>query len=74
MPFKFQGTDFLHFDSLLSEDELLVRANTRAFIEDNLIPIIEDCARDGRFPANSSAPWASSAFTEPPSTATAAPA
>jgi glutaryl-CoA dehydrogenase len=50
MAFKFQGPDFLQFDSLLSDDELLVRANTRAFIEDNLIPIIEDCARDGRFP------------------------
>jgi glutaryl-CoA dehydrogenase len=50
MAFKFQGTDFIQFDSLLSEDELLVRANTRAFIEDNLIPIIEQCARDGRFP------------------------
>jgi glutaryl-CoA dehydrogenase len=50
MAFKFQGTDFLQFDSLLSEDELLVRANTRAFIEDNLVPIIEHCARDARFP------------------------
>ena len=45
----FAGVDFLEFDSLLSEDELLVRANTRAFIEDNLIPIIEQCARDGRY-------------------------
>ncbi|HEY4381523.1 MAG TPA: acyl-CoA dehydrogenase family protein [Acidobacteriaceae bacterium] len=50
MAFRFQGVDFIEFDSLLSEDELLVRANTRAFIEDNLIPIIEDCNRDGRFP------------------------
>ena len=50
MPFKFQGVDFIGFDSLLSEDELLVRANTRAFIEDKLIPIIEQCNRDGRFP------------------------
>jgi glutaryl-CoA dehydrogenase len=50
MAFKFQGTDFIQFDSLLSEDELLVRANTRAFIEDNLIPIIEQCNNDGRFP------------------------
>jgi glutaryl-CoA dehydrogenase len=50
MAFKFQGVDFLQFDSLLSEDELLVRANTRAFIEDKLIPIIEQCNRDGRFP------------------------
>ncbi|NYF80577.1 acyl-CoA dehydrogenase family protein [Granulicella arctica] len=50
MAFKFQGVDFIEFDSLLSEDELLVRANTRAYIEDNLIPIIEQCNRDGRFP------------------------
>jgi glutaryl-CoA dehydrogenase len=50
MAFKFQGTDFIQFDSLLSEDELLVRANTRAFIEDNLIPIIEQCNNEGRFP------------------------
>ena len=50
MAFKFQGVDFLAFDSLLSEDELLVRTNTRSFIEDKLVPIIESCNRDGRFP------------------------
>jgi glutaryl-CoA dehydrogenase len=50
MALKFQGVDFIEFDSLLSQDELLVRTNTRAFIEDNLIPIIEQCNRDGRFP------------------------
>jgi len=50
MAFKFQGVDFLEFDSLLSEDELLVRTNTRSFIEDKLIPVIESCNRDGRFP------------------------
>lgn len=50
MAFKFQGVDFIQFDSLLSEDELLVRANTRTFIEDNLIPVIEQCNLDGRFP------------------------
>src|SRR5580658_3506693 len=50
MAFKFQGVDFIEFDSLLSPDELLVRASTRDFIEDNVIPIIEQCNRDGRFP------------------------
>ncbi len=50
MPFKFQGVDFLAFDSLLSEDEILVRTNTRSFIEDKLVPLIESCNRDGRFP------------------------
>jgi glutaryl-CoA dehydrogenase len=50
MGFKFQGFDFLHLDGSFSEDELLVRKTTRDFVEDNLIPIIEDCFRDGRFP------------------------
>src|SRR6202023_2688473 len=50
MAFKFQGVDFIQFDSLLSDDELIVRASTRAFVEDNLIPNIEQCNRDGRFP------------------------
>jgi glutaryl-CoA dehydrogenase len=50
MAFKFQGVDFIQFDNLLSNDELIVRASTRAFVEDNLIPIIEQCNRDGRFP------------------------
>ncbi len=50
MGFKFQHVDFIKFDSLLSEDEKLVRATAREFVEDNLIPIIEECFRDGRFP------------------------
>jgi glutaryl-CoA dehydrogenase len=50
MAFKFQGVDFIAFDPLLSDDERLVRDTTRRFIEENLIPIIEQCNRDGRFP------------------------
>ena len=50
MAFKFQNFDFLHLDSSFSEDELLVRRTARDFVEDNLIPIIEDCFREGRFP------------------------
>jgi glutaryl-CoA dehydrogenase len=50
MAFKFSGVDFIGFDGLLSSDELLVRNTARAFIEDNLVPIIEQCNRDGRFP------------------------
>ena len=51
MGFKFQGFDFLHLDSSFSEDELLVRRTARDFVEDNLIPIIEDCFRTERFPS-----------------------
>ena len=50
MGFKFQGFDFLHLDSSFSEDELLVRRTARDFVEDNLLPIIEECFRTERFP------------------------
>jgi glutaryl-CoA dehydrogenase len=50
MSFKFQNVDFLHLDSSFSEDELLVRSTAREFVEDNVIPIIDDCFREGRFP------------------------
>lgn len=48
--FKFKGVDFIEYDSLLSDDERLVRDNTRKFVEENIVPIIEQCNRDGRFP------------------------
>ena len=50
MAFKYKGVDFMQFDGLLSGDELLARDTTRQFVEDNIIPIIEQCNRDGRFP------------------------
>ena len=50
MGFKFQGVDFLNLDSFFNEDELLVRRTAREFVDDNLIPIIEDCYRTERFP------------------------
>jgi len=50
MAFKFQGFDFLHLDPSFTEDELLVRRTARDFVEDNLIPIIEECFRTERFP------------------------
>ena len=50
MGFKFQNFDFLNLDSGFSEDELLVRRTARDFVDDNIVPIIEDCFREGRFP------------------------
>jgi glutaryl-CoA dehydrogenase len=47
---KFQGFDFLNLDAGFSEDELLVRRTTRDFVDDHIIPIIEQCFRDDRFP------------------------
>jgi glutaryl-CoA dehydrogenase len=59
---KFRGVDFLEFDNLLSDDERLVRDTTRKFIEDNLIPIIEECNRAGRFPRELVKPMADLGF------------
>lgn len=50
MALKFRGVDFIEFDTLLNDDERLVRDTARKFIEENLIPIIEECNRAGRFP------------------------
>jgi glutaryl-CoA dehydrogenase len=50
MALTFRGVDFIEFDTLLNDDERLVRDTARKFIEDNLIPIIEECNRAGRFP------------------------
>ena len=62
MALKFRGVDFLKFDTLLTDDERLVRDTTRKFIEDNLIPIIEECNRAGRFPRELVKPMADLGF------------
>jgi len=62
MAIKFRGVDFIDFDSLLSEDERMVRDTARQFIEDNLIPIIEQCNREGRFPRELVKPMAELGF------------
>jgi glutaryl-CoA dehydrogenase len=60
--FKFKGVDFIEFDALLSEEERLVRDTSRRFIEENLVPIIEQCNRDGRFPRELVKPMADLGF------------
>jgi glutaryl-CoA dehydrogenase len=62
MAMKFRGVDFIGFDALLSDDERLVRSTSRQFIEDNLIPIIEECNRAGRFPRELVKPMADLGF------------
>jgi len=59
---KFRGVDFIQYDSLLTDEERLVRDSTRQFIEDNLIPIIEECNRAGRFPRELVKPMAEMGF------------
>src|ERR1700741_3652255 len=59
---KFRGVDFIGFDSLLNDDERLVRDTARKFIEDTLAPIMEECNRAGRFPGELVKPMADLGF------------
>lgn len=47
---SFQGVDYYNLDSLLSEDEVLVRNTVREFVEDNVLPSIEKHYEEGTFP------------------------
>jgi glutaryl-CoA dehydrogenase len=47
---RFPGMDFLELDALLTEEERLVRDTVRAFVDDKVKPIIEECHREGRTP------------------------
>ena len=62
MAIKFRGVDFIEFDILFSEEECLVRNTSRQFIEDNLMPVIEECNRSGRFPRELVKPMAQLGF------------
>ena len=47
---KFQGCDYYNMDSILSEEEILVRNTVREFVDENILPIIEKHNRAGTFP------------------------
>jgi glutaryl-CoA dehydrogenase len=44
------STDYLDFDSLLTEEQRLIRDTVGAWVDDKVIPIIEEAAWEGRFP------------------------
>jgi glutaryl-CoA dehydrogenase len=47
---RFPGVDYLQFDSLLSEQELMVRQTARQFVDDRVLPIIRDAFNNAVFP------------------------
>lgn len=47
---KFAGLDYLHIDEFLSEDEKMVQETVRKFVDDEILPIIEDHYLAGTFP------------------------
>lgn len=48
---RFPGVDYFKIDSQFSEQELLVRQTARQFVDERFLPLIRDCYREGRFPA-----------------------
>lgn len=44
------NVDFLDIDSLLSDEDRLVRDTVRGFVDEKVRPIIEECNREERFP------------------------
>jgi glutaryl-CoA dehydrogenase len=49
MPFR--GVDFYRIDDLLSHEELLVRDTVRRFVDEQVIPVIDQHFEDGTFPS-----------------------
>ncbi|MBS4027402.1 MAG: acyl-CoA dehydrogenase family protein [Ignavibacteriales bacterium] len=47
---KTKPVDYYNIESLLSSEEILVRDTVREFVDDNVLPIIEKCCREGKFP------------------------
>ncbi len=48
---QFQSPDLYLIDDLLTEEQKLIRDSIRAFVNKDIIPIIEDCCQNNRFPS-----------------------
>lgn len=48
--FAFHGVDFIELDSLLSDEEKLVRQTVREFVDREVLPHIEEWNREAKFP------------------------
>lgn len=46
----FAGVDYYNIESLLSEEEIMIRNTVRQFVSDEVIPIIEEYNRKSEFP------------------------
>lgn len=47
---KFEAPDFFEMDEQLSSDERMVRDSVREFVDSEILPVIEECHREGKFP------------------------
>lgn len=47
---EFKGVDYFSIESLLSEEEILIRNSVRSFVSKEVMPIIEKFNRESKFP------------------------
>ncbi|RMG64080.1 MAG: acyl-CoA dehydrogenase [Calditrichaeota bacterium] len=47
---KFEGADYFNLDAELSEDEKMIRDSVRSWVDENVLPIIEEHYQRGEFP------------------------
>src|ERR1700685_1907136 len=47
---RFPGVDYIQFDSLLSEQELMVRQTARQFVDERVLPLVREAFNTGTFP------------------------
>jgi glutaryl-CoA dehydrogenase len=47
---SFPGVDYIDIDSFLTDEEKLARQTARQFVDEQLLPIIEEYNREGKFP------------------------
>src|SRR5690348_14374401 len=47
---RFPGVDYLQFDSLLSEQELMVRRTARQFVDERVVPVMREAYNNATFP------------------------
>jgi glutaryl-CoA dehydrogenase len=48
----FHGVDYMEIDSLFSDEEKLVRQTVREFVDQEVLPSIEEWNREGKFPCH----------------------
>jgi glutaryl-CoA dehydrogenase len=49
---KFTGVDYFNVESLLQQDEIMVRNTVREFVDDRVVPVIEKYYHEEKFPAH----------------------
>jgi len=48
----YESLNYMNFDNLLTEEELMIRNTVRDFVTEEVIPVLQECNRKEKFPSN----------------------